>query len=293
MFILRITNFSFGVELCFNGCIINCRELIILRRSTVKIVTILSILFGVLWLFGFGWAVQDYYGEHSEGEIENKDTSHVQEMDNREFTIVALGDSLTRGTGDETGKGYVGLVTEDIQDRFENEVTLQNLGINGQTSGELREQVKQSEVQRQLAAADTILITIGGNDLFQGGQTLMDRNPNEIGKYQSEYVRNLHSIFTDIRKANSEATIFYLGLYNPFIELEDGSETSKVVREWNYQGEAASSSFPKTVFVPTFDLFQLSVNDYLYTDKFHPNQEGYRLISERVAPLIKWEEKQR
>jgi len=140
--------------------------------------------------------------------------------------------------------------------------------------------------------ADTILITIGGNDLFRGGQTLMDYNPDSIGKIQSEFVRNLASIFTDIREANGKATIFFLGLYNPFIELEDGSETSKVVREWNRQSEETSAGYANIVFVPTFDIFQLQVNEYLYTDRFHPNKEGYRLISERVAPLIKWEEGQ-
>jgi lysophospholipase L1-like esterase len=263
-----------------------------LRSFTVKIVSILSVILGVLWLFGFGWAIQDYYGGHSKDKLENKAVKPVRKMDKRELTIVALGDSLTRGTGDETGKGYVGLVTDEMKKRFNNKVTVHNLGINGQTSGELRKQVKQTEVQRQLAAADTILITIGGNDLFQGGKTMADFNPETIGKTQSEFIRNLTSILTDIRKANSQATIFYLGLYNPFIELENGEETSKVVREWNDQAENTAAAFPKTVFVPTFDLFQLSVNDYLYTDKFHPNKHGYRLISERVAPLIKWEEKQ-
>ncbi|MDQ0217806.1 GDSL family lipase [Peribacillus cavernae] len=266
--------------------------MIILRRNTVKIVTILSVILGVLWLSGFGWAIQDYYSGNSMGGIESKAAKPMQKKDKQELTIVALGDSLTRGTGDETGKGYVGLVTDDIKKRFKNRVTLHNLGINGQTSTELQKQVKQNEVQRQLASADTILITIGGNDLFQGGQTLMDFDPNSIGKIQAEFINNLTSILTDIRKANRNATIFYLGLYNPFIELENGSDTSKVVREWNDQSERVSAAFPKTVFVPTFDIFQLSVNDYLYTDNFHPNKQGYQLIAERVAPLIKWEEKQ-
>jgi lysophospholipase L1-like esterase len=35
-------------------------------------------------------------------------------------------------------------------------------------------------------------------------------------------------------------------------------------------------------------LFQLKVDDYLYTDKFHPNAKGYKLIAERVASLITW-----
>jgi lysophospholipase L1-like esterase len=44
------------------------------------------------------------------------------------------------------------------------------------------------------------------------------------------------------------------------------------------------------VYVPTFDIFQLSVDDYLYTDRFHPNEAGYGLIADRVAPLITWKE---
>ena len=53
--------------------------------------------------------------------------------------------------------------------------------------------------------------------------------------------------------------------------------------------EMLTGKFENIVFVPTFDLFQLSVNDYLYSDQFHPNQAGYELISDRLAPLIKWE----
>ena len=49
--------------------------------------------------------------------------------------------------------------------------------------------------------------------------------------------------------------------------------------------ENVAGKFEKVVFVPTFDLFQLSVNDYLYSDHFHPNQAGYELISNRLAPL--------
>ncbi|WP_233522584.1 GDSL-type esterase/lipase family protein [Peribacillus glennii] len=255
-------------------------------------VTSLSVLLGILWMAGFGWAVQDYYVEHSDGGLDNKVKSPVKNIEGQELTIVALGDSLTRGTGDETGKGYVGLVTQEVKKRIGQEVKVHNLGINGQTSRELRQQVKQKEVRRQLAAADTILLTIGGNDLFRGGQTLLDYNAGTVSQLQSQFTRNLSSIFADIRKANDKATIFYLGLYNPFIELEDGKQTSQVVREWNRQSEETSAAFNGIVFVPTFDIFQTSVNDYLYTDRFHPNKQGYRLIAERVAPLIKWEEKQ-
>ena len=65
--------------------------------------------------------------------------------------------------------------------------------------------------------------------------------------------------------------------------------TNTIVREWNYATETVVGKFEGIVFVPTFDLFQLSVNDYLYSDHFHPNQAGYQLISNQLAPLISWE----
>ena len=52
--------------------------------------------------------------------------------------VVALGDSLTRGTGDVSGKGYVGLVTSQLkEDLSPQEIIVSNLGINGQTSAQL------------------------------------------------------------------------------------------------------------------------------------------------------------
>jgi lysophospholipase L1-like esterase len=264
---------------------------IFVRSKKVKIISILSISLAALWIISFGWAVKDYYGADAK-DVPKETHAPLQKRYNDELTIVAMGDSLTRGTGDETGKGYVGLVTEEIKKRFKGNVIVHNLGIKGQTSAQLLKQVKQTEIQRQISAADTVLITIGGNDLFQQGQTLMSFDEDAISLLQNEYLKNLKFVFSDIRKANSHASIFLVGLYNPFIDLEDSAETSRVVREWNFQTAELASVFPKTVFVPTFDLFQLSAGDYLYTDKFHPNKTGYRLIAERVTPLIKWEEQQ-
>lgn len=258
-----------------------------LNKDIIRFITVTGVLFCLLWLIGLGWTVKEYYAVKPE-KIPQKTTVTSKVESKKGLTIVALGDSLTRGTGDETGKGYVGDLIDEIKTKTKRQVQLTNLGINGQRSDQLRQQVRQSEVQRQIQKADMVLVTIGGNDLFRGGQGLEDFQTEDIPVIEKKYLDNLKFVFQQIRQVNSNATVFFIGLYNPFIDLNQGKDISKLIRHWNYDSAEISAEFPKIVFVPTFDLFELKVNDYLYSDKFHPNTKGYRLIAERVASLLTW-----
>ncbi|WP_139070165.1 SGNH/GDSL hydrolase family protein [Bacillus sp. FJAT-27225] len=260
-------------------------------KRTVWIWTIASALFFALWFGGLAWAVADYYGGGNGGREMAKPEAEAPaaKQDKDELKLVAMGDSLTRGSGDAAGRGYVGYLMDSLKERLDEDATLVNLGINGQRSAQLAEQVKQAEVQRQLSQADIVLITIGGNDLFRSGQGLVDFESNNSGNIQKDYLANASTILTQIRSVNNDATIFLIGLYNPFIEFEEGKEMSAIIRGWNFATAELATGFDKVVFVPTFDLFELNVNDYLYTDKFHPNTEGYKLIADRVSALVKWE----
>jgi len=258
-----------------------------LNKNVIRSITVIAVLFCLLWLIGLSWAVGEYYAGKPE-KVPEPTTVNKKVENKKGLTIVALGDSLTRGTGDESGKGYVGVLTDEIKEKTKRPVQLTNLGINGQRSDQLRVQVQEKEVGRQIQKADMVLVTIGGNDLFRGGQGLADLKAEDIAAIEKKYLDNLNFIFEQIRKNNSEANVFFIGLYNPFIELDQGKEMSKVIRHWNYDSAEVSAVYPKIVFVPTFDLFELKVNDYLYSDKFHPNSKGYRLIAERVASLLTW-----
>jgi lysophospholipase L1-like esterase len=256
--------------------------------------TIVAVLLSFLWIFGLAWSIQDfYYGKAATMKetkpIEKEEEKSVTTLSEK-MTILALGDSLTRGTGDETGKGYVGLVTDHLKKQLSpQEIIVYNLGIKGQTSSELLQQLSQKQVTRQIQEADLVLMTIGGNDLIRQGETFTNLDLTQIQESQQQYLENLQKIFSTIREQNAQSPVFILGLYNPFIELENSDLTNQIVREWNYATETLVGEFSDIVFVPTFDLFQLSVNDYLYTDYFHPNQAGYQLISDRLVPLIGWE----
>ncbi|MEO2078441.1 MAG: SGNH/GDSL hydrolase family protein [Bacillus sp. (in: firmicutes)] len=258
-----------------------------MSKNLIRSITAVSVLFCLIWLIGLGWAVGEYYAGKPE-KVPERTTEKTVVKSKKGLNIVALGDSLTRGTGDETGKGYVGVLMDEIKEKTKGPVQLTNLGINGQRSDQLRKQVQEKEVGRQIEKADLVLVTIGGNDLFRGGQALMDFGTDDVATIEKKYLENLKAIFEQIRKNNPDANVFFIGLYNPFIDLDQGKEMSKVVRHWNYDSAEISAAYPKIVFVPTFDIFELKVNDYLYSDKFHPNSKGYRLIAERVASLLTW-----
>ncbi|MBM6617236.1 SGNH/GDSL hydrolase family protein [Bacillus suaedaesalsae] len=259
-----------------------------MKNYILPVSIVISIFSFFFLLIGFGWTLNThFFGQKQEIAVNTPDRVET-ENENEEKDIVALGDSLTRGTGDADGKGYIGYLVEQLQEKTNEEITIHNLGITGYRSNQLLDLVKKQEVQRQVGQADIVVITIGGNDLFQSGQTLLSLDLEKVDQIRIEYLQNLEQIITNLRETNENATIYLVGLYNPFIDLADAEVTTDVVRQWNFDTSKLLDQYPNTVFVPTFDLFQLKVNDYLYSDKFHPNTEGYRLIAERVASLITW-----
>lgn len=143
-----------------------------MHSRKVRLITAFAAVTCLLWIFGLGWTVKDYlFG--TKGASALPAVAAQSAADAGEFKIIALGDSLTRGTGDIEGKGYAGYVSDHLK-LTGREISLVNLGIKGLTSSQLAEQMKQKEIGRQIGQADVILMTIGGNDLFHGGQTLSD-----------------------------------------------------------------------------------------------------------------------
>ncbi|MFC0298487.1 SGNH/GDSL hydrolase family protein [Geobacillus jurassicus] len=257
-----------------------------MRRSPVALLIVVATLSGVLWLGGLALAVQDQFFSAANPPVEQKQPrADETKRHDEEIDIVALGDSLTRGTGDESGKGYVGYMVDELRRQTDKPIRVTNLAVRGLRSDGLLRQLGQPEIQRQVAMADLIVMTIGGNDLFQGGEALR-LNMKQLDEAKRRYVANLDRIFAALRRFNSEAVIFALGLYNPFSDLGDAKQTSAVVRDWNFASAEVAARYPNVVAVPTFDLFALHVNDYLYSDHFHPNEEGYKRIGGRVASLI-------
>lgn len=200
--------------------------------------------------------------------------------------IVALGDSLTRGTGDESGLGYVGNFRSRLVKDTKKEVYVYNNGVNGYKAANLLKDLRtKPDIRRMVQQADIIVLSIGGNDLFY---TQSDEvKPDVIRKRIPAALENYQAIISIVTELNPKAKLLYVGLYNPFPDLANAKESAQVVQEWNNRVTQVLYEHPKAIFVPTDDLFRIDGMKYISSDHFHPNQAGYKRIGERMADVLK------
>jgi len=128
-------------------------------------------------------------------------------------------------------------------------------------------------------------VSIGGNDLSHAvGRAASEPPLAVLGRARKTFEENLDAILGELRARNPSARIVYLLLYNPFGSADLGTAGSDVIVDWN--AAAARIALAHGVHsVPTFDIFEGHA-DRLARDKFHPNEEGYRLIAERVKEAL-------
>lgn len=200
--------------------------------------------------------------------------------------VVTLGDSLTRGTGDANGQGYVGLIRQALEKETGEKPIITNLAINGLQSPGLLEQLNQPQVKKLVSEANLLLFTIGGNDLFQqsGGVYMLDEK--KLAQASETLAANFERILKQLREMNQSATIVYTSLYNPFGDTEAAVDTTAPVLAWNSKAADIAARYKGVIVVPTYDLFLQKEKAYLYTDHFHPNSAGYARIADRVMQAL-------
>ena len=201
--------------------------------------------------------------------------------------VVALGDSLTRGLGDSSGLGYIGILKQKAEKARNQSIQLSNLAISGSESGDVVNQLKQTNVKRLISEANLILFTIGGNDLFRQSGGIFEFDLEKLLDASTQLTINYEAIVKQIRSINPEAPIFYTSLYNPFGDTEFKQESSTHVQEWNNEATTISARYPNVLGIPSYDLFWNKEKAYLYTDHFHPNHAGYERIADRIMQAIK------
>ena len=212
-----------------------------------------------------------------------------------DMKLVAIGDSLTEGVGDDTHNGgYVPLLASGLDDvcHFRSIETF-NYGKSGNRTTQVTARIQESkEIQNGLKNADAIVITIGANDLLKVAKDNIFKNLSveTFTKPRDEYIKNITTMYQEIRKYNPTCPIYQLGIYNPFYyNFKDITELQSIIDLWNQTTMEFVGQEKNVHFVPINDLIyqgnedgekQSDVNNLLSeADSFHPNNTGYQIIA--------------
>jgi len=257
-----------------------------MRSKVVKVILLITIASFCLFAYGFVSGVNDVLNPKASNLIKKTDVVTKEKKKTGTLQIVSLGDSLTRGVGDKEGIGYVGRMKEDLQKDYKQKIALTNLAVSGAKMPDLLKQIESSGAQYSIKQADVIVLTIGGNDLFPGWESLGKIDLETYRPDTETFQNEAKKIIEEIRKLNTDSPIFWLGLYNPFEDVEDLKGSSNIVVDWNASLEKLALNDKNVYITPTFDLFQNRGKDLLYSDHFHPNEVGYTYMAERLVQNV-------
>ncbi len=166
----------------------------------------------------------------------------------RSGPIIAFGDSLTEG---------VGSTQSNLVDWLEayTGYDIINAGISGDTTGDALLRITNSVLAHN---PSIVLILLCGNDILQGLPV-------------SQTFSNLHTIVSLVQSNGAVALV--VGIYNGFLEDSYREEFHELYTS------------TRSVFVP--DIFSgILENPFTTIGGTHPNDEGYRRMALRIAPVL-------
>src|SRR5699024_2734781 len=94
-------------------------------------------------------------------------------------------------------------------------------------------------------------------------------------------------IFDNLSNLNDSAEIYLVGHYHPFEQYFPYlPELDQIAEERNSIGEQVTSTEDQFHNIPTKHLCDKAEKDLIYEDNFHPNNDGYEKMAERVLNYI-------
>lgn len=173
-------------------------------------------------------------------------------------TLVVIGDSLTEGYGLSKDSAFPKLLENSLKDW-----KVVNAGISGSTSASALSRVKWTLKSKP----KVILIALGANDGLRGLSV-------------KELKKNLAAAIDEIKKTNTK--VLLAGMQAP----------PNYGKKYTQDFSAVYPSLSKEKNVPLYPFLLDGVagNAKLnLTDGIHPNEEGHKIILEKILPFIKKE----
>ena len=240
-----------------------------MKRRIVPMLLALLGVAGTLWCFSGS--------EPTAAEVSNA----RRRLDDGVLRAVVLGDSVAHGAGDENGLGLSGHLNRELRPKASSALAVVNLGINGARTGNVSALLDRADSRSQVATADIIVISLGGNDLYGDSRArLLSRI---LPRYQRERTgMRIGRLVRFIQRINPAAQIYLLGLYNPYRRSPLAPWIDTQVNLWDGGLIQRVASNRKVTVVRIADL--LALEDRISPiDRFHPGSRGYSAIARRIA----------
>ncbi len=228
-------------------------------------------------------------------------------------TVVALGDSLTAGEGDESGQGFVGRLTEAVSAQPERaNSTLVNLGqsgwdstmlVNGQDGapGQLGQAVDQVRNATANGSAALATVLIGSNDLWYVYQnsTVNPAPSADEDAAVATYRTNLDRTVQQLQEAGAVvvvglpddqslrtgvADISLLNQLLPDVTSEEVSQMSTLAKRLATTAQEVAAAHGVST-VDTNDPFWTDPSK-MAPDGIHPNAAGYTDLAAKWMQAI-------
>lgn len=253
---------------------------------------VISALSIILLAFGFISAIMVTHnantslGEKTDGTGKTTAITSSRTLKNEDLiNIIIMGDSIARGTGDETGKGLSGYIPFYFRNLTSKEIAIENIGINGLDSEGLLKQLQSGRTDKLIQVSDFIVISIGGNDAREILSVKDTSREDEFNNILDRYILNLKESIKIIRTINSSCIIIAIEIYNPY-QSENPYDGGMLVNNWNFKTKRLIGNDLRAVSIPTFSMFKFNTGRFLAPDGLHPNSAGYRMISDLISKSV-------
>lgn len=230
--------------------------------------------------------------------------------------VLFIGDSIISGYGldkySPSNKfecdSFANMLSREFEAELppEAEFRYWNEGLDGRTSGELIELLQSGELDDELAEADAVIISIGGNDMLDTFLDLLDRRNapmQTVGKAVTlgqkldrdldGFAKNMPVIAKELND-RTDGKIFVQTLYNPMestaVQVVNNLSAEKIARLNQIIADNSGGGKNYTVcdvFSALNGMSRTHTNILKYD--IHPNADGHKLIAETLGKTIRAE----
>ena len=200
---------------------------------------------------------------------------------NEKISYVALGDSLTAGVGTSLfSPTFPQRYRRKLECVWGERVELYTIAKSGLTIEEIAALSSHPRSLQNLADAEVITITAGGNNLIHAYEEVMKGKSvsslrDQLKEAQRDFNGLIQSLLTLKKKSCTPYFVLVATLYNPFPESQEADAWIKKVNA----SIKKLHHYPHLHIVDLYSLFKGREKGWLSRDGVHPNDKGYEAMA--------------